>query len=87
MRSMILSACSISSIDSLRHYLGQRSQAPIVQQPVVQPVLVDGGEFVPQRPVEIFDDFGIAFHVHSSCEIRRDRRDQFGIILSLRKCV
>jgi hypothetical protein len=31
----------------------------------VQPVLVDGGELVPQRPVEIFDDFGFALHMHS----------------------
>ena len=28
----------------------------------MQPVLVDGGELVPQRLVEIFDDLGIALH-------------------------
>jgi hypothetical protein len=42
--------------------LGQRFQAPVVQQPVVQPVLIDRGELMPQRLVEIFDDLGIALH-------------------------
>ena len=41
---------------------GQRLEAPIFQQAIVQPVLVDGGQLVPQAAVEIFDDFGVALH-------------------------
>ena len=47
----------------LAPFLGQVPVAPIVQQPVVQPVLVDGGQLVPQAAVEIFNDLCIAFHV------------------------
>ena len=46
--------------------LGEIFVAPIVQQPVMQPVLVDRGEFVPKRLVEIFDDFGVALHITNS---------------------
>ena len=42
--------------------LGHLQEAPIVQDPVVQPVLVDGGELMTQALVEIVDDFGIALH-------------------------
>ena len=61
MRSVILSACCISSIDSLRHCL-ERLVTPIVEQPVMQPVLVDRGQFVPQAAIEIFDDSCLALH-------------------------
>jgi len=42
--------------------LGQFEQTPVVQQPEMQPVLVDGGEFAAQTLVEIFDDLGVALH-------------------------
>ena len=42
--------------------LGERLVAPIVEQPVMQPVLVDGRQFVPQALVEKIDDARIAFH-------------------------
>src|SRR5262249_14397229 len=42
--------------------LGERAIAPIVQQAIVQPILVDGGQLVPQPAVEIFDDGRIALH-------------------------
>ncbi len=42
--------------------LGHLQQAPIVEKPVVQPVLVDGGELVAQALVEIIDDFRVALH-------------------------
>ena len=61
MRSTSLSACSISSIDSLRHCLASVLKPQLSEQPVVQPVLVDRGQFVPQRLVEIFDDLGSPF--------------------------
>src|SRR6266700_5144598 len=40
--------------------LGQGLVAPIVQQPIMQPVLVDRGQLMPQAAVEIFDDFCVA---------------------------
>jgi hypothetical protein len=42
--------------------LGHLQEAPIVEQPVVQPVLVNGSELVTQSLVKIFDDFGVALH-------------------------
>src|SRR5262249_10292161 len=42
--------------------LGEVAVAPIVQEPVMQPVLVDGGELVPERLVEIVDDGCVAAH-------------------------
>src|ERR1700752_1104866 len=42
--------------------LGERLVAPIVQQPVMQPVLVDRGQFVPERLVEEIDDARPALH-------------------------
>ena len=76
MRSTNLSACCISSIDSLRHFLARILAAPIVEQAVMQPILVDGGQLVPQRLVEIFDDLGVALHGRQLLHIRSDgRRD------------
>src|SRR5262249_53458773 len=46
----------------LAPFLGERPIAPIVQQPVMQPILIDGRELVPQPLVEVVDDTGIAFH-------------------------
>src|SRR5262249_29983561 len=58
----------------LAPFLGQREVAPIVQQPVMQPVLVDGGELMPQATVEIFDDSCVALHgAHPRLE-RSDHR-------------
>jgi hypothetical protein len=34
----------------------------MVQQPKVQPILVDGGKFATQALVEIVDDFCVALH-------------------------
>ena len=42
--------------------LGEPGEAPIVEQPIVQPILIDGGELVRQRLVEIFDDARISLH-------------------------
>src|SRR5262245_27983000 len=36
--------------------------SPIVKQPVVQPVLVDGGQLVAKRLVEKLDDSYVTFH-------------------------
>ena len=42
--------------------LGQILVAPIFEQPIVQPVLVDRGQFVPKCLVEKFDDFSVTLH-------------------------
>lgn len=41
--------------------LGHVREVPVGQQPVVQPVLVDGGELVTQSLAKMLDDFGGAF--------------------------
>ena len=46
--------------------LGELGVAPIVEQPVMQPVLIDGGELAGQRLIEILDDPWIALHSLSS---------------------
>ena len=46
----------------LAPFLGQGLVAPVVEQPVMQPILVDRGELVPQASIEIFDDFCVALH-------------------------
>ena len=43
-------------------FLGEILEAPVVEQPVVQPVLVDRGQFVAERLVQEIDDFWIALH-------------------------
>src|ERR1700687_3268281 len=47
--------------------LRKLQQAPVMQQPEMQPILVDGGEFVAQALVEIFDDLCVALHDASRC--------------------
>ena len=42
--------------------LGQFEQAPIVQQPVMQPILVDRSQLAAEALVEIFNDSGVALH-------------------------
>ncbi|WP_207633531.1 TetR/AcrR family transcriptional regulator [Escherichia coli] len=42
--------------------LGHLQQAPIVEHPVVQPVLIDGGQFAAQPLVQIIDDLRVALH-------------------------
>src|ERR1051325_7801712 len=42
---------------------GERLVAPVVEQAVVQPILVDGGQLVPQPPVEELDDARLTAHV------------------------
>jgi hypothetical protein len=53
-------------MDSLRHFLGEVVVAPIVEEPVVQPELIDGGQLVPKPLVQILDGFRIPFHGASS---------------------
>ncbi|MDQ3563720.1 MAG: hypothetical protein M3436_06135 [Pseudomonadota bacterium] len=38
-------------------------EAPVLEHPRVQEVLVDGGDLVFQHPVEVLEYLGIAFHV------------------------
>jgi hypothetical protein len=47
--------------------LGHFQEAPIVQDPVVQPILVDRGKFAAQALVEVIDDLGIALHRALRC--------------------
>ena len=42
--------------------LGERLVAPIIEQAIMQPVLIDRRQLVTQRVVEIFDNFGLALH-------------------------
>jgi len=46
----------------LAPFPGEILQAPIVEQPVVQPVLVDRSQFVAERLVQEIDDLGVALH-------------------------
>ena len=57
--------------------LGHLEQAPIIEDPVVQPVLVDRRQLVAQPLVEIFDDLGIALHL----SLQRLRPIEAGIII------
>jgi|GEM_PF-2767464 len=50
-------------LDALRALLGRElGETPILQQPVMQPVLVDRGQFEKQRFIQAFDDFFALFH-------------------------
>src|SRR3954452_5349228 len=40
----------------------ERLVAPVLEQPIMQPILVDRGHLMPQAAVEIIDDFGVALH-------------------------
>src|ERR1043165_7161275 len=42
--------------------LGEVLVAPVVEQPVMQPVLIDRGQLAAQALVEIVDDLGVALH-------------------------
>ena len=39
-------------------------QTPVLEHARMQEVLIDGGQFVLQYSVQIFDDFRVAFHGH-----------------------
>jgi hypothetical protein len=41
---------------------GETCHAPVVEQAVVQPVLVDGRQLVAKRDIEMLDDLRIALH-------------------------
>ena len=41
---------------------GEIPIAPVVEQPVMQPILVDGCQLSAQRGIEILNDFRIALH-------------------------
>jgi len=43
-------------------FLGEVLDAPVVQQAVMQPVLVDRGQFVAERLVQVFNNFRFALH-------------------------
>ena len=52
--------------------LGEFRQAPVLQHLGVQEVLVDRGELVVERLVEVLDDLRVAFHGRVSlCEVAR----------------
>src|SRR5262249_9254111 len=68
----------------LAPFLRQVPVTPIVQGPVMQPVLVDGGKLVPQTAVEILDNPCVALHVPdlrlkavaiAGCRARVSRKD------------
>ena len=42
--------------------LGKAGETPVLREPIVQPVLVDGAELELQRLVEAVDDPLVAFH-------------------------
>ena len=46
--------------------LGEARETPVLGQPIVQPVLVDGAELELQRLVQAVDDPLVAFHELSS---------------------
>ena len=62
-RSITLSACFISSIDSSRVVLGQALEAPVAAHLRVDEVLVDGGELGRQDAVQRLDHRRVAAHV------------------------
>ena len=62
MRSASRSACFISSINSWRSNSASLCTPQIVEQPVMQPILVDRGQLVLERFVEKLDDPRIALH-------------------------
>jgi hypothetical protein len=43
-------------------FLGEILEAPVVEQAIVQPILIDRGQFVPERLVQEIDDLWIALH-------------------------
>jgi hypothetical protein len=42
--------------------LGELVEPPVVEHPIVQPVLVDRGQFVGERLVEVLDDLFVTLH-------------------------
>jgi hypothetical protein len=42
--------------------LGELLDPGVVEQPVVQPILVDRGQLVLERLVQMLDDLGVALH-------------------------
>ena len=50
--------------------LGELGEAPIVEQAIVQPVLIDGAELKLQRFVQGLDDLFVAFHSAPPCLTR-----------------
>jgi hypothetical protein len=42
--------------------VGEPVHAPIVEHAVVQPILVDRRQLVPERVIEMLDDLWVAFH-------------------------
>jgi hypothetical protein len=45
--------------------LGEPGNAPICEQPIVKPILIDRRQLVPQRLVEMLDDLFVALHCAS----------------------
>ena len=50
---------------------GQTADAPVGEHPVMEPVLVDCGQFVGERLVKELDDLRIAFHGAASLPAER----------------
>src|SRR5262252_3717564 len=44
---------------------GEGLVAPIVEQAVMQPILIDGRQFMPQPLVEVIEDTGLASHLNA----------------------
>jgi hypothetical protein len=51
--------------------LGEALDAPIVEHPIVEPILIGGGELVAECFVEQLDDLGIALHIPASCGLAK----------------
>ena len=54
-------------------FSGEGAIAPVFEQPIMQPVLVDGGKLVPQPTIEIFDDAGVASHLRDRVSETREK--------------
>src|ERR1700722_10245305 len=57
--------------------LGERLVAPVAEQPVMQPVLIDRRQLVPKRLVEVIDDARLALHVRTPA-VDVGSRTEFG---------
>ena len=57
--------------------VGELPVAPVVENPIVEPVLVDGGEFTAEGLVEIVDDLLISAHEQLHLLCRHNRRRSF----------
>src|SRR3546814_523986 len=66
--------------------LAQPLEAPMFEHAGMQEILVDGGQFELQRPIEKFDDLGVALHWPRSCCLRLAAWSADGVAGSNPKC-